>query len=510
MVAHYGAIIGFVIACQILFFAYGIKHEAKSDRYFYSLSINSIAIIVSLALNMFCIHAGNTGIFISKIALSTYFSLFTILAGTLTSINIEYFNDKAKNSYIVKFILSIIVFTICSMTYMNLLNNSFFNYNIKTFSPFEFIFDSYSNIMVPEFVSLWSLFEFFWVCIILMYFVLSVIRIIMRGPENSVKEFFILSVFLVELFLFVFFSDRPENFMIQTAFFAILVPGIYYIINYHSKPVFVKKTLRSRLFDHANDSIVIFNADGFLTDYNIQAKKMLGFNQKDIYKLTVNNFVKDYVPLGAVPSDSFSIDQIYIKTKNDNRLICQLDYHKIVNFANTTVCSYFILHNISTLFENFAEIQHASMTDHITGLFAQHVLMKKIREINIFRKFPYSAASCSIQIKSNQNDVNENFALVKVSEYIKSKIRGSDFAAYENGNIILLFNAEQKIAQNVMERIISAIEEDDYLKDDVTVKYGLTEKENPDEDIQQTINRAHAIMFKNKIESSIHGLNPLQ
>ena len=43
------------------------------------------------------------------------------------------------------------------------------------------------------------------------------------------------------------------------------------------------------------------------------------------------------------------------------------------------------------------------------------------------------------------------------------------------------------------------------MNNDFTVNYGLTSKENPDEDIQQTINRAHAIMFKNKIESSIHG-----
>lgn len=89
-------------------------------------------------------------------------------------------------------------------------------------------------------------------------------------------------------------------------------------------------------------------------------------------------------------------------------------------WGKTTVCTYFILHNISNLFKSFAEIHQASMTDHITGLFAQNVLVKKI---------------C-----------------------------GSDF----------------------------------------TINYGLTSKENPDEDIQLTINRAHAIMFNNKIESSIH------
>ena len=102
--------------------------------------------------------------------------------------------------------------------------------------------------------------------------------------------------------------------------------------------------------------------------------------------------------------------------------------------------------------------------------------------------------------------MNENFALVKVAECIKSRIRGSDFASYENGNIVLLFPAEYNVAQNVMERIISAIEEDEYLKTDVSFQYGLTTRESPDEDIQQTINRAHAIMFKNKIKSSIHGV----
>lgn len=505
MVAHFFAILFFGIACQIFFLIYGLKHKAKSDKYFFSLSIISIVLLVTLGGNIFFLHFGVEGIFISKLFLSAYVSLFTVLSGTLTAINIERFSSKSKNSFLVKFIVSVIVFVICSMTFINIQTESFYSYVIRSFDPIKPIVGKYSMILIPEFGSLWELFEFFWISIIFIYLLVSVGRIIMRGPENSVKEFFILAVFFLELFFFVIYVNAPQNFIAETIIFACCVPYFYYLITYCSKPFFVKKTLRSRLFDHLTEAAVIFNADGLLTDYNKQAARLFDFNSKDIYKITLKDFVKDYVPLGTVPSDSFSIDQIYIKTKNNDKLICQLDFHKVTNFSKTTVCTYFILHNISNLFENFAEIQQASMTDHITGLFSQNVLVKKIREINIFRRFPYTAASLSVHINSSNEKINENFALIKVAECIKNKIRGSDFAAYENGNIVLLFNSDIKIAQNVIERIISAIEDDEYLKNDFTVNYGLTSKENPDEDIQQTINRAHAIMFKNKIESSIHG-----
>ena len=186
---------------------------------------------MTLGGNIFFLHFGVEGIFISKLFLSAYVSLFTVLSGTLTAINIERFSSKSKNSFLVKFIVSVIVFVICLMTFINIQTESFYSYVIRSFDPIKPIVGKYSMILIPEFGSLWELFEFFWISIILIYLLVSVGRIIMRGPENSVKEFFILAVFFLELFFFIIYVNAPQNFIAETIIFACCVPYFYYLIN---------------------------------------------------------------------------------------------------------------------------------------------------------------------------------------------------------------------------------------------------------------------------------------
>ncbi|MBQ0003902.1 MAG: GGDEF domain-containing protein, partial [Treponema sp.] len=277
-------------------------------------------------------------------------------------------------------------------------------------------------------------------------------------------------------------------------------PIFYFILIYRDKPVFVKKGLRSSLFDRSSDICVIFNADDLLVDFNESAKQFFAFTNNDIFKLSIKKFISEYVPLGSVPSDSFSVEQIYVKGKDEERRICQLDYRKISYFRNVTRCSFFVLHDITELLKSFSDLQQASMTDNITGLLGQHVLAKKIREINMYRKFPYSVAACSVQLKNNSRQtINSNIALIHVSECIRAKIRGTDFASYENGKIILLFPAELDVAQNVMDRIEESINDDDFMEFDIDFSYGLATRDTPDTDIQETINKAHSLMFEKNI-----------
>lgn len=503
MVIHFCAILVIAMLIQSLFFVYAIKHEAKGDKGFYRINIISIAILFAHAMNMAFLHLGDEGAFASKMCLSVYLSLYASLIGVFTSIKVMKFEGRTKYSGLVKFIVTIIVTASCSISFMNLWDESFFHYIVRTV---EIGFSHYlsAKVMVLSLGEFWKLYIFFWMTLVLIYGLLDITRIVIRGIVNSVSEIIVLIVFIIQMYFFISLIDKPQILISEMSVYAFLVPMLYYYIFYHNKTWLVKKTLQSKLFNYSSELSVIFNADDLLAEYNHQAEEFFGFTQKDVLKFSVKDFIRDFVPLGTVPSDSISIDQIFVKNRKDQRILCQLQYHRMTYFKNNTVCSIFNLHDISSIYESFAEIQQASMTDHITGLLAQHVLIKKIREINIFRRFPYTAASCSINVHNDNDAMNENFALVKVAECIKANIRGTDFASYENGNIVLLFPAEMAVAKNVMERIVSAIDHDDYLKNDITFQFGLASRESPDEDIQQTINRAHSIMFKNRIEASIH------
>lgn len=487
-----------LIALQFLFLRNGLRKGARGDKNFVTIQLISICIVISYGLNILFLHFGEKGLMLSKTMLSIFGSLFMIELGVFTKVKIENFAQKTKYTNLVVFIVSLIVTFACSISFFNIQSELFFSYDVTKWLPFS-AFGENIVVFVPG--DFWMTYAFFWCALVFIYGLLDITRIVMRSLINSIHEVIIIVIFIIEFILFITFVKKPEIFCFQLGVFTVLLPIFYFCLMYRDKPLFIKRSLRSSLFDQTKEMYVIFNADDLLVDFNGTAKEFFGFTNNDVLRLNIKKFISDYVPLGSVPSDSFSIEQIYVKGKNDERRICQLDYKRISYFRNVTRCSFFALHDISELLKSFTDLQQASMTDNITGLLAQHVLTKKIREINMYRKFPYSVAACSVQIKnSSSRTINNNIALIHVSECIRAKIRGSDFASYENGKIILLFPATLEVAQSVMDRIAESINDDELMEFDINFSYGLATRDTPDTDIQETINKAHSLMFQKNIE----------
>lgn len=486
-----------LIAAQFLFLRNALRKGARGDKNFIAIQLLSIAVLLSYLLNTFFLHFGEKNLWISKLMLSCCASFFMILLGVFAKVKIENFAQKTKYTKLVVFIVSLIVFVACSISFLNIQSEMFFSYKITKILPFPFVTDRIV-VFVPE--EFWMTYAFFWLTLVFIYGLLDITRIVMRSVINSIHEVFIIIVFIIELSFFVIFVTRPEIFCFQLCVFTLFLPIFYFILIYRDKPLFIKKSLRLGLFNQISDITVIFNADDLLVDYNDAAKSFFDFSKDDVLKLSIKTFISEYVPLGTVPSDSFSVEQIYVKGKDEEKRVCQLDYRRVSNFRNITRCSFFVLHDITELLKSFTDIQQASMTDNITGLLGQHVLTRKIREINMYRKFPYSVAACSVQLKNGSSRaINSNIALIHVSECIRAKIRGSDFASYENGKIILLFPATLAVAQSVMNRIVESINDDDFMEFDINFSYGLATRDTPDTDIQETINKAHSLMFQKNI-----------
>lgn len=254
---------------------------------------------------------------------------------------------------------------------------------------------------------------------------------------------------------------------------------------------------RSKIFDKSTSLSVIFNADDVLADFNDSAKNFFGFSFRDINSLTKEKFISEYVPLGTLSADSLFINQLFLTGRNSNSKICQLEYKRVSYLKKMTICSYFIIRDISEVVQNFESIQQASMKDKLTGLSASHVLARKIKEINMYRRFPYTAASCIVRVKDENNkSFNLNIALIRIAECIKKQIRDSDIASYANGNIIMLFPSELETAQDIIDKILLSIKNEVILNFEFDFQYGLSCRKNPDDDIQDVINQAHSIMFE--------------
>lgn len=507
MVIYYLICFAVVSLIQILFMMYAVTHEAKGDKDFLAIQIIAIVIIINTGLNMLYQHFGDTGFLLSKISLSSAAAFFVIQFGIFVRIKVDNFSNNSKYTLLVDFIVTILVIVSCSIAFMNIFNEKFFIYCKTPVIPYFFrnIFnDDFEYITSFKTGPLWSIYLIAWFSLIFIYGLLNFTRIIMRSLINSIHEVIINLIFIIQIIAFIILKETPARLCFYIASFCFLLPILYFLMIHKDKAILQRLPLRSRVFDFSSAIYVIFNADDLLVDFNPAAQKFFGFSEKDIFKLSIADFVKEYVPIGTVPDDDLSIEQIYVNGKNENRSVCQLDFHRITYFKKVSICSFFVIRDISEIVRLYTDIQQSSMTDNLTGLLAQHVLIRKMREINMYRLFPYTVASCSVHIPNEaQKSVNTSIALIHVAECIRSKIRGTDFASYENGNIVLLFPAEMDVAQNVMNRIVAAINEDNSLGFHVEFEYGLSSRETPDTDIQETLSKAHSVMFKQGIEKSI-------
>ena len=308
-----------VIICQILFLRYALNHKAKGNRFFIGVQLVSIFIVLLAGLNMLFLHFGETGFLLSKISFSGFAALFMIEVGIFTKIKITSFADKSKYTSLVIFIVSIVVAISCSMSFINVSTEIFFNYEIVPIRPFYKVLSNQTaeaeHMIVFTPGKLWNSYAFFWFILVFIYALLDFMRIVMRSVINSIHEVMIIFIFVFEFVFFIKFINNPSYLCFELSLFCILLPFMYYYFVFEDKPWIIKRSLRSKLYRYNSAFCVIFNADDLLVDYNESAKKFFGFSNKDILRISLGEFISDYVPLGNVPYDSFSVDQILIKGK---------------------------------------------------------------------------------------------------------------------------------------------------------------------------------------------------
>ncbi|MGN0738866.1 MAG: GGDEF domain-containing protein [Treponema sp.] len=504
MVIYFSVVFCVLFLCQILFFIFALNRKARDDKNFIVLQSLSIAVLLSIFFNSMSLHFGETGYFVSKVLCSLFNVFFILIVALFAKMKVSTFSDYSKYTNVVVFIIFIAALCACSISIINIFTEDFFSYIICWLHPF--FTEKENPHLVDTIVSfrrgaLWSAYAFFLLSLLFIYGILVFTRIAMRTAVNSTYEIVNIIICVIQFSFFVILIERPASLMTEMCLFCFTLPFAYYFFIYQNKFAFVKKVFRSKIFDNSSSLSVIFNADDVLADFNDSAREFFAFSSGDINSLTKEKFITEYVPLGTLSADSLLINQLFLTGRNSESKICQLEYKRVSYFKKMTICSFFIIRDISEVVQNFVNIQQASMKDKLTGLAASHFLARKIKEINMYRRFPYTAASCIVRVKDeNTKSFNLNIALIHVAECIKKQIRDCDIASYTNGNIVLLFPSELETAQDIIDKILVSIKNEVILNFEVDFQYGLSCRKNPDDDIQDVINQAHSIMFEKLIK----------
>lgn len=265
------------------------------------------------------------------------------------------------------------------------------------------------------------------------------------------------------------------------------------------------------VFDKLGSPVVLFDNEDFLADYNSSAAEVFVLEKQLLNHLTLTDFLKRSVGNQMRERSTSTVEEVTILTPSGQELVYKLDYSKLNDKNGRDYGTLLMFHDISEFKKLYNSMERTAMTDLLTGLSSRVHLQKKITEINLYRKYPYTAVVCSI---SGIDLITEGFgedagkaATMHVADLLRSQLRASDFAAYDDGNMIILMpDTGSSDAEAVFNRISRILKHDRAFNFSLSFVFGVASRASRDADMQLTVSQAQADMLKNKmrVDAEVH------
>ena len=349
--------------------------------------------------------------------------------------------------------------------------------------------------------------QYFNLTMVLLIFIAMVLKcasvpILYSGKYITIGLYFLfasLSNFLLEILSLPLFVLHIVNAFISA------IPFVLYYQAYLYRPRFLLGSIRQMVFDRLGTPVVLFDNEGLLADFNHDAAKLFVLEKPLINHLDISGFLTRAVGNQMRERSTSTVEEVTVKSSSGQNMIYKLDYTKLKDKYNKNLGTLLLFHDISELKQLYNSMEKTAMTDMLTGLSSKILLQKKITEINLYRKFPYTAVVCSI---NGINLISEGFgedagkaATMHVADLLRSQLRASDFAAYDDGNMIVLMpDTSYEDALSVFKRISRILNHDRTFNFSLSFEYGIASRTSPDSDMQLTVSQAQADMVRNKMK----------
>ena len=283
-----------------------------------------------------------------------------------------------------------------------------------------------------------------------------------------------------------------------------LIPLIIYLQIYCYKPFLFVVGMRKMVFDRLGSPLVLFDDVDLLADYNKDAGELFALEKQLINHLSLSDFLKRAVGNQMRERSTSTVEEVTIQSPSGQELVYKLDYYRLNDKSEKDYGTLLMFHDISELKKLYNSMERTAMTDFLTGLSSTVHLQKKITEINLYRKYPYTAVVCSI---NGINLITEGFgedagkaAIMHVADMLRNQLRASDFAAYDDGNMIILMpDTTTDEAEAVFKRISRILKHDRAFNFSLSFVFGVASRPSRDSDMLLTVSQAQADMLRNKM-----------
>lgn len=318
-------------------------------------------------------------------------------------------------------------------------------------------------------------------------------------------------IFIGLFFLFIsvvnsiiLFRPALKSNIYVSVFLINLIPLILYFHMFYYRPRFIIGAIRRMVFDKLGSPLVLFDGEDLLADFNKDAANLFALEPKLINHLKLSDFLRRSVGGQVRERSSSTVEEVVIKAASGEDSVYKLDYSRLNDKQGKDYGTLLLFHNISELKKLYNSMERIAMTDMLTGLSSRLLLQKKITEINLYRKFPYTAVVCSINgihlISEGFGEDAGKSATMHVADLLRSQLRATDFIAYDDGNMIVLMpDTSEQAAEDVFQRISRILNHDRTFYFRLSFEYGVASKPTKSADMQLIVSQAQASMLRNKI-----------
>lgn len=322
-------------------------------------------------------------------------------------------------------------------------------------------------------------------------------------------KYLLYGVYLITTYVFsIFFCYVSCSFVVRNCLVLAVSFQAFFLCYFifYNRPVFTLSYIRQMVIDKLGSPVVLFDLDDLLVDFNVDAKYLFALEPQLINHLTLTEFLKRSIGNQLRERSTSTVEEVSVRDAAGMEQMFKLDYTKLYDKANKSLGTLLLFHNITELKQLYNTMEKTATTDMLTGLASKALLEKKVTEINLYRKYPYCAVVCNINgLRLISEGFGENAghaATMHVAELLRSKLRAGDFAAYSDGNmVVLMSDTLASEASRVFARISDALHKDNTFNFKLSFEYGVAERFSRDTDMQLTIAQAQSAMLKKKLLS---------
>lgn len=332
---------------------------------------------------------------------------------------------------------------------------------------------------------------------------------IIKMPKIYSPKYFILLASAVIFFAANIFMrlQKLEYFIDISLPFITLMAFSAMTIKFNDKPYFMLMSMRNVIFNRIENPILLFDNKGVLVYYNGPAYKIFGHQKGNLKEKNIERFLKENLENQVSLKSQRCTEQVNVFTPPVGNKMFKLDYDVIYDEKKRLVGSLLTFNDISVLTEKYEGLDGFNSYDEITSLPSSIILQKELTEINIFNRYPYSAAVCDISgLSIIKNGLSEDFAEETIrftASIIRSTFPPDYFIAYSNECFFIFApTIERMEIEDFFVQIQKRLEAENPFKFLITISYGISCKTNAKEEFQNIITNAQNELFEYKMMNS--------